>query len=270
MTKYSDLVLAKLRAGLATQDNYIFNTNYEGNAAGGSVKIPVRNTEVTVSDYNSAEGLEGTPAGTTYLTLAIDNDKAVNEIIDGYDAASVPDNIIAERLDSAGYSMGLTIDKQSIGLLESMGTEAVDTEQSAANDIYTKIVAARTTLSEAHVPTQDRWLIVSPETYGKLLLSTEFIREGDLSQELVESGAVGKVAGFAVYESSALAEDTEFVAGHPNWCHRVMDWKVEPTICDLNGSANYVGASAVKGRMVYGLTISKPETVYVKKFGEQV
>lgn len=265
MTRYSDLVLAKLRAGLATQDNYIFNTNYEGDAAAGSVKIPVRNTEVAVSDYDSATGIDGTPAGTTYETLAIDNDKAVNEIIDGYDAASVPDNIIAERLDSAGYSMGLTIDKQSIALLEAEGTASDDTAECTADDIYTKIVDARTALSEVHVPTQDRWLIVSPETYGKLLLSKEFIREGDLSQELVESGAVGKVAGFAVYESSSLAQDTEFIAGHPNWCHRVMDWKVEPAICDLNGSANFVGASAVKGRMVYGLKISKPETVYVKK-----
>lgn len=266
MTRYSDLVLAKLRAGLATQDNFIFNTNYEGDPAAGSVKIPVRNTEVAVSDYDTTTGIEGTPAGTTYETLAVDNDKAVNEIIDGYDAASVPDNIIAERLDSAGYSMGLTIDTQSIELLEAEGTTAEDKDECTADDIYTKIVAARTELSENHVPTQDRWLIVSPETYGKLLLSKEFIREGDLSQELLESGAVGKVAGFAVYESASVAADTEFIAGHPNWCHRVMDWKVEPAIWDLNGSANFVGASAVKGRMVYGLKVSKPETVYIKKF----
>ena len=58
----------------------------------------------------------------TYLDLNIDHDEAVNELIDGYDAASVPDGIVADRLDSAGYSLGLSIDKASIGALEACGT----------------------------------------------------------------------------------------------------------------------------------------------------
>ena len=36
--------------------------------------------------------------------------KAVNEIIDGYDAASVPDDIVAERLDSGTFSLANQID----------------------------------------------------------------------------------------------------------------------------------------------------------------
>lgn len=58
---------------------------------------------------------------------------------------------------------------------------------------------------------------------------------------------------------------TEFIAGHPNWCHRVQDWSVPIHLQDLNGSGNYIGASAVQGRKVYGMKISKPKTVYVKR-----
>lgn len=58
---------------------------------------------------------------------------------------------------------------------------------------------------------------------------------------------------------------TEFIAGHPNWCHRVQEWGVNVDIRDLGGSGKYIGASAVQGRKIYGMKISKPQTVYVKR-----
>ena len=41
---------------------------------------------------------------------------------------------------------------------------------------------------------------------------------------------------------------TEFICGHPNWCHRVMEWQVPVHLQDLAGSGKYIGASAVQGR----------------------
>ena len=34
---------------------------------------------------------------------------------------------------------------------------------------------------------------------------------------------------------------------------------------DLSGSGKYIGASAVQGRKVYGLKVSKPKTLYIKR-----
>ena len=116
--RWSSLVDKKLRQTLVTRDNYIFNTNYEGNPKAGKVKIPVRDTEVTVKAYNKATGVDLETGSTTYMDLDIDQDMAVNELIDGYDAVSVPDNLVADRLDSAGYSLALDMDKKSINLLE--------------------------------------------------------------------------------------------------------------------------------------------------------
>ena len=109
-----------------------------------------------------------------------------------------------------------------------------------------------------------------------LMLDDHFIRQGDLSQQMKDAGAAGAVAGFAVYESNNLMfEDTkvvsskktttEFIAGHPNWCHRVQEWAVDVHAQDLAGSGKYIGASAVQGRKIYGLKISKPKTVYIKR-----
>ena len=116
--RWSSLVDAKLRQSLVTRDNYIFNTNYEGNPKAGKVKIPVRDTEVTVKAYDKATGVDLEIGTTTYIDLDIDQDMAVNELIDGYDAEAVPDNLVADRLDSAGYSLALDMDEKSIRLLE--------------------------------------------------------------------------------------------------------------------------------------------------------
>ena len=100
--RWASMVDAKLRNTLVTRDNLVFNTRYEGNPKAGKVKIPVRDTEVAVKAYDKASGIDPAAGTTTYLDLNINNDEAVNELIDGFDAASVPDGIVAERLDSAG------------------------------------------------------------------------------------------------------------------------------------------------------------------------
>lgn len=79
--RWSSLVDAKLRQSLVTRDNYIFNTNYEGNPKAGKVKIPVRDTEVTVKAYDKATGVDLEIGTTTYIDLDIDQDK-VDQIID--------------------------------------------------------------------------------------------------------------------------------------------------------------------------------------------
>lgn len=276
--RYSSLIDQKLRASLVTRDNYIFNTRYEGNPKAGKVKIPVRDTEVSVSDYNKASGVSAATGSTAYKDLSIDKDKAVNELIDGFDAAAVPDNLVADRLDSAGYSLSLEMDKDSISALEGATGANIATTKTAAttSTAYKEILAAKTYLSRTGVPNQGRWLIVSPEFHAVLMQDDSFIRQGDLSQEMKNAGAVGSVAGFAVFETSMLMVDnttvttgkkttTEFIAGHPNWCHRVAEWGVPVHLQDLNGSGKYIGASAVQGRKIWGTLVSKPQTLYIKR-----
>ncbi len=276
--RWSSLVDAKLRQMLVTRDNYIFNTNYEGNPKAGKVKIPVRDTEVETKDYDKANGIDPAAGTTTYMDLDIDQDKAVNELIDGFDAAAVPDNIIADRLDSAGYSLALEMDKKSINVLETTSGVNVSATKTAATETtaYKEVLAARTYLSKKGVPQDGRWLIASPDFMAVLMMDDHFIRQGDLSQQMKNAGAVGSVAGFAVYESNNLMVDnttvvsskkttTEFIAGHPNWCHRVQEWSVDVHNQDLAGSGKYIGASAVQGRKIYGVKVSKPQTVYIKR-----
>lgn len=276
--RWSRLVDIKLRNTLVTRDNLIFNTRYEGDPKAGKVKIPVRDTEVAVKAYDKAKGLDPESGTTTYLDLLIDQDEAVNELIDGFDAASVPDGITAERLDSAGYALGLSIDKKSIDALEGASGATVSDTKTAATETnaYKLVLEAKRVLSRKGVPSDGRFLIVAPEFLEVLMLDEHYIKQGDLSQELVQSGVVGRIAGFNVFESNNMDFEsttrvttkkitTEFIAGHPNWCHRVMEWQVPVHLQSLAGSGNYIGASAVQGRKIYGIKVSKPQTLYIKR-----
>lgn len=250
--RWSDLVLAKLRAELVLSDGFVFNNDYEGSPVAGAVKIPVRDTEVTVSDYDKANGLAPTNGSTAYATLAIDKDKAVNELIDGYDAASVPDGIIADRLDSAGYSLARQLDTDGATTLLA-GATVVNIESLSNTNIYGKIVDIRTAMSKANVPDDGkRYLLCMPDTVALILKSPEFISASDLGDAVKQLGIIGKIAGFLVKEWNDSTANLAMIAGHPRFATRVHEWQTPIKVQDLAESGKYIGACAVQGRRVYG------------------
>ena len=273
--RYSALVDVKLRASLVTKDNVIFNTRYEGNPTAGAVNIPVRDAEVTVQDYNPLTGVSLTNGDTNYLKVLIDKDKAVNELIDGYQAAAVPDNLVADRLDSAGYSTAASIDADALSILGNLhkatynsndpryGKKATTAVESGTNP-FGDVTAAAEALDLAYVPTTGRYVIVSPNFYKQILNDKDnFIKKGDLSQKIVETGAVGEIGGFIVYRSPRLPEGVQAVFGHPDFATRVDEWSVPVHLQDLSGSGKYIGASAVQGRMVYTHAVTKPQAFHI-------
>lgn len=260
--RYSSMVLQRMYASQVTKDNVIFNTRYEGSPKAGAVKIPTR-ANVSVSDYDKAKGLAMADGETAYITMEIDKDKAVNELIDGWDAASVPDGIKADRLTSAGKMLGEQVDKD--GLIELATNGTIDTKSTALtkSTVYDAIVDYRTGLSRAHVSAVGRFLIVTPEILGLLLKNSEFIKASDLGQKILEIGAIGKIAGFNVFESSNMPEKVDFIAGHPDCATRAKEWGVPIKIVDLEGSGNYIGACAVQGRLVYAHKVTHSNGILV-------
>lgn len=262
--RYSNLVLAKLRKTAVFVS--LFNRRYEGTPIAGAVKIPVRDTEVKVGDYNKTTGGTLTTGSTTYKTLPIDKDKYVNELIDGYDSASVPDNLVADRLDSAGYAMGISLDSELINLLIARGTASADTTELTKDTIYESVVDEVAALKKKGLTVAEMWLAVTNKTYATLLKSPEFIKASDLGDSVVQNGQVGRIAGLNVYETNNIPDDSnvEYVIGNNVFCHFVDEWMVQVGVNDLK-DGSHIGASAVQGRRVYGDMVSRPETVTVKK-----
>lgn len=250
--RYSKLVKAKVRKELKLKDGVVFNNDYEGSPTAGSVKIPVRDTEVAVSDYDKANGIQGTVGNTAYETMIIDKDKALNEIIDGFDAKAVPDNLIADRLDSAGYALAAQLDNDGATALIA-GATVVGESLLDKTNIYDKIVDIRTAMSKANIPDDGkRYLLVVPDTMALILKCQEFIKASDLGDAVVQSGIVGRIAGFNVIEWNDTTANLAMIAGHPRFATRAEEFAVPIHIQDLSGSGTYIGASAVQGRSVYG------------------
>lgn len=249
--RYSKLVLAKLRDTLVLKDGVVFNNDYEGSPAAGVVKIPVRDTEVAVSDYDKANGIQGTHGSTAYENMPITKDKALNEIIDGYDAAAVPDNLVADRLDSAAYALAKQIDTDGGTTLLAAAT--VDNEALLTKDnIYSAIVDLRTRMNKANIPNDgQRYLLALPDAMALILKSPEFISASSLGDEVKQSGAIGKIAGFLVIEWNDKTANLQLLAGHPRFATRATEFSVDVHVQDLSGSGKYIGASAVQGRKVY-------------------
>ncbi len=262
--RYSNLVLQKMRASLVTKDNVIFNTRYEGSPTAGAVMIPTRG-EATVGDYNRVTGADLSAVDTAYIRMEITKDKFVNEVIDKYEAAAVPDGIVADRLDSAGFSLASQVDLDGVRTLVAEGTVSDDTTACTKSTAYDKVVDARTALSKAKVSTNGRYLLVSPEFYALILKNSEFIKASDLGQKILETGAVGQIAGFNVFECMNLDAGVEFVAGHPDCATRANEFSVPVYLKDLKNDAHFIGACAVSGRMVYDHKVTHSAGIYVKK-----
>lgn len=250
-TRYSDLILAKLRKELVLSDGLVFNNDYEGDPVSGTVKIPVRDTEVAVSDYDKANGITATNGSTSYIDVVINKDKAVNEIIDGYDAEAVPDNIIADRLDSAGYSLAETIDNDGATTLLA-GSTPLNLSSLTKDNIYDAIVDIKTAMSKSKIPNDGRrYLLVTPDTMALVLKSPEFISASSLGDDVKVNGVIGKIAGFLVKEWNDDTANLAMIAGHPRFATRVNAWKVPVKIQSLDESGKYIGACAVQGRNIY-------------------
>lgn len=269
--RFSAIVDAKLRHSLIQKNGLVWNNKYEGNPKAGAVKVPVRDTEATVGAYDKADGIDASSTTGSFTTVEINKDYAVNEIIDGYDISAVPDNIVADRLDSAGYALALQINTDGTTELVSGGTTiktstgGVDKTALTKSNVYEYFVNARTAMSKAKIPSVGRFALVSPDTMAALITSDEFISASNLGDEVKQSGAIGQIAGFTVFEDTTLPSTVDFITGHPDWCARIEEWSVEPKAQDLSGSGKYIGAVAIQGRKIYAHKVTKAAAVMVKK-----
>jgi len=129
--------------------------------------------------------------------------------------------------------------------------------------IYDLVVDVRNAMTKANVPNDGkRYLLVTPDCYSLMLKDKDnFIRQSDISQEIKATGAIGQYAGFNLYEWNDSTANLQFIAGHPKFATRAEEFSVPVGLYDLSGDANYIGASAVKGRLVYAHKVLRANAV---------
>jgi hypothetical protein len=265
---YANEVLAMAKAKVNIYED--FSTDYEIDGATGAIKVPTRDAQVTISDYDILNGVELTQSATDYVDLPVDKNYAINELIDGYEAEAVPDNIRANRIEAAGYSLGLKKENMAISALVNNGTTSSDTTAMTKANVYEKLAGEVSNMKKRNMDVSQMRIVIDADTELKLLTDGVFANtSGQLGAELVREGVIGKINGVPVKANYLLPEGVEAIIYDKRFIQKYEVWAVEPTIKDINDD-KHIGASHLVGREVGGLKVTNALGVQVKTTGSVV
>ena len=261
--RYADAIVKLMRQQFNIRNE--FSRDYEGNPVSGAVQVPTRNGDIALSDYDVKNGIELTQSATDYLQILVDGHKAFSELVDGYEAEAVPDNLRAQRLESAAYVTGKALEESAINALVTGGTVSTDTTAMTEANVYKKIATLVKNLKARGIATNDLRIAVDADTELLLLTDEKFANTaGTLGAELVRDGVIGKINGVQVKPNYLLPADVECIVYAKPWCQAIDEWKIEPSFKDI-ADGKHVGASALQGRMVYKDVVTNALAVEVKK-----
>ena len=263
--RYADTIVKLMRKEFNIRNE--FSRDYEGDPTAGAVNVPTRNNDITLSDYDILNGITMTQSATDFLPILVDGHKAFSELVDGYEAEAVPDNLRAQRLESAAYVTGKALELSAIYALINGGTIDSTTTETSADNVYAGIATDVKNLKSRGITTDMIRIAVSADIELKLLTDSKFANtSGTLGAELVRSGVIGKINGAPVKPNYLLPENVEWIVYAKPWCQAIDEWKVAPAFNNIN-DGKHVGASALQGRMVYKDTVTNALAVQVKTSG---
>lgn len=265
--RYVDSIVPLYRKELNIRADFM--TDYEGSPVAGAVKVPVRDTDVTVGNYNVATGGALSQSATTYLNIPVDTDIFVNELVDGYEALAVPDDMKAQRLESGAYSLGMDLELKAIKELEDNGTDESSTTALTNETAYTSIKNSVVALKKLGVDVNLIRVKVSADTEALLMEDIKFSNSaGTLGAELLRNGVIGKIAGAQVKPSYNMSATTEYMVYATPWCQAGEEFRTDLGFKDLTNE--FIGSSALQGRVVPFQKLTKKTACRVKSISASV
>jgi N4-gp56 family major capsid protein len=271
---WSANLLVALRKQLVYGGPTVVNHDYEGDIAeyGDTVRI-TSISRPTISTY--------TPNSTTITpeqiqdaqrTLTIDQSKYFAFSVDDVDARQARGNVLPQAADEAAYGLADVIDQYLASFYT--GVTAANQVGSSGSAIglvggsnrffYDEVlVALRTKLTKANVPTMGRYVIVDPDSYGSLLKDDRFVKVNESgTADALRNGLVGRAAGFDIYESNNTPNPTGTV--------RVVQAGTRSAISmaeQINKTEAYRPQSsfsdAIKGLALYGAKLLRPDNLAI-------
>jgi predicted small secreted protein len=194
----------------------ICNNFWEGEIkrAGDSVKIWTPG-DITVKSYTKDSDHAAADATTgTDDSLLINQQKYFNFQVDVITQAQMPVAVLNAYMDRAIYAMRDNIDAYVLGLYT--GVAAANTVTPSAtltsSNIYTELLKLYRVMTDAKVPLEGRYLVVSPRVLEQIN-SYLGARSTVLGDNVAVNGYVGKFAGFNVYLSHNVVETDEDMTG---------------------------------------------------------
>lgn len=245
----------------------LVNRNYEGEIRqyGDTVKIS-QIGDITVNDYvENTDINDPEELSVTQKVLTIDKQKYFNFQIDDVDAAQNRTSLMDAAMQRAAYALADATEKI---ILTAIDTDATNKLLPAAaldeTNVYKEIVKMKVAMDKANVPSQGRWLVVSPDTHALLLQDQRFVATGGtMAEETLRNGFIGRILGFDVYLSnniSALTNGNAAIAG-VNMAVTFAEQIVETEAYRMEKRF----ADSVKGLNIFGVKVIYPECLVCLK-----
>lgn len=180
------------------------NREYEGNISKAGTTVHVQTVgATTVGNYTGEDITFNSPEG---LTQAIVIDKAPYFALsfDSVDKAQAQEGLMDKQVQDAVYRLADSVD-QELAKLHTKINASVTTEVTGAS-VGTPLLKGFTKLSsllkKANVPTQGRWIVLSPEAEEQLLNELNNTALPQTADMATINGYVGKIRGFEIFVSN--------------------------------------------------------------------
>jgi N4-gp56 family major capsid protein len=252
----------------------VSNRNYEGDIAqyGDTVHIGSL-TDPTVASYvKNVTAINPATLVTTDQTLVIDQSKYFAFEVDDVDARQVRDsgNLMASAMNRAGAQLADVADQFLAGLMTTgAGTILTPAAINSVDAAFLLLRNLRLKLDKANVPTEGRFVVVSPEFYALVLGDNRFIDASRYGSSVpIRNGEVGQAIGFAILVSNNLPAGTAatapavsnfIVAGHP----MALTYAEQISKTEAFRPPDSF-SDAVKGLHLYGAKVVRPEALVVQ------
>lgn len=263
---WSSAILEALRNSLVYAN--LCNRDYEGEiqSAGDTVHVTSIG-EVATRAYVEHTTISWDQASDTQADLVIDQNRYFAYKVDDIEKKqSLP------FLDALGVSAGYGLRDNADAVVSAAMYTAVNGTANDIGDVTVDVsdnnaygavlVAMRTKLNRANVPSDGRWVVGSPEFVAALLQDPRFI-DASASADggaALRNGFMGRAAGFDIYESNQTPDPTvnryAIIGGHAmaaSYAEQILE-------TEAIRLQDYF-ADGLRGLHVFGTEVFRPEAL---------
>lgn len=260
----------------------LVNRDYEGEIRreGDSVKITSIN-DVTIGNYTAHNDITWEDIDDATRSLIIDQARYFAVELDDIEEAQQKKggkSALDQAVDNAAYQLRdvadtfllSTMSAAAQGTANDLGTVAIHT---TARNLYDSFVDLSVVLDEANVPEEDRFAVLKPSLYGRVLKLDEFVKPGDVQgAEVRGRGFVGQIAGLDIFKSNNMPAVTDAAAtgGAVIAGSRLATTFAEQILKVKAVDRENRFAEGVKGLHVYGAKVVRPTALATVEFDATV
>lgn len=238
----------------------VCNRDYEGDIsqAGDTVHITTV-SDVTVGDYTPHTDISIEALSDATQALIVNQSKFFAFEVDDVEKRQAISDVIAPATSNAAYQLADLADQYIAALMKAgvaTGNKLTAVTSTDAAKLYETIVDLGVLLDEASVPSQGRWVVITPAQYGLLLKDERFISASDAANATLRNGIVGEAAGFSVRKSNNVPTTSgvsTIIAGSS------IATTFAEQISSVEATRKEKGfADIVKGLHLYGAKVTRP------------